>query len=192
MKVPTEDDIRNEFNLRRVQFVRPDTVRLSMILIPYGADAASRTKAKEMADGFLKEIGTNPSKFDEVVLRGQAPNSSFQAGDASYFPRAPQTVQLMGQEFVNIAFSLQQGAVSKVIEGLQGYQIIKVTETYTMKNLELEDIFQLGTRITVRDYIGNSMLQERQQAILAQATQELVTELRAGRTFQVFESNLRW
>jgi hypothetical protein len=61
-----------------------------------------------------------------------------------------------------------------------------------MKNLELDDIFQLGTRITVRDYIGNGLLQQRQQEVLAQASQELVSELREGRTFQVFERNLTW
>jgi hypothetical protein len=78
------------------------------------------------------------------------------------------------------------------MEGGRGYQIIKITETYEMKNLELDDIFQLGSRITVRDYIGNNLLQQRQQEILAKASQELVDELRAGKTFQVFEKNLAW
>jgi hypothetical protein len=44
----------------------------------------------------------------------------------------------------------------------------------------------------VRDYIGNGLLQERQQAVLTQASEELITELRAGKTFQVFEQNLAW
>ena len=45
--------------------------------------------------------------------------------------------------------------------------------------------------MTVRDYIGNVMLQKRQQDIIAQASQELITELRAnGKTFQVFDKNL--
>jgi hypothetical protein len=61
-----------------------------------------------------------------------------------------------------------------------------------MKNLELDDTFQLGSRVTVRDYIGNILLQERQMETLQKATQELVTELRAGKTFQVFERNLTW
>jgi hypothetical protein len=56
----------------------------------------------------------------------------------------------------------------------------------------MDDIVQLGTRITVREYIGQLMLNQRQQQILAQASQELVTELRTGRTFQIFENNLNW
>jgi parvulin-like peptidyl-prolyl isomerase len=103
-----------------------------------------------------------------------------------------EAAQVVGQEFINTAFSLKQGEVSKVIEGRPGYQIVKITETYAMKSLELDDIFQLGTRMTVRDYISNSMMQERQMEVLSKATQELVSELRAGKTFQVFEKNLNW
>jgi len=192
IKVPTDADINSAYNLTKSQFVRPDTVRFSMIQIEYGPDAASKTKAKDMADKLNKEIGSNPAKFDEVVLRGQTPNSGFQAGDGGYLPRNMEAAQVVGQDFINTAFGLKQGEVSKLMEGVRGYQIIKVTETYAQKNLELDDIFQLGSRVTVRNYIGNSLLQERQMEALSKATQELVAELRAGKTFQIFEKNLNW
>jgi len=192
IKVPTDADIISAYNLTKSQFVRPDTVRFSLIQIEYGPDAASKTKAKELADKLNKEIGSNPAKFDEVVLRSQAPNSGFQAGDGGYLPRNMDAAQVVGQDFINTAFNLKQGEVSKLMEGVRGYQIIKVTETYAQKNLELDDIFQLGSRVTVRNYIGNSLLQERQMEALSKATQELVAELRAGKTFQVFEKNLNW
>ena len=192
LKVPTETEISAAFNLARADFVRPETVRFSMIQVPYGSDAAAKTKAKELADRLIREIGGNPSKFDEVVLRGQAPNSGYMAGDGGYLPRNMDAARIVGQEFITTAFTIKQGEVSKIIEGALGYQIVKITETYTMKSLELDDIFQLGTRMTVRDYIGNTLLQRRQMEVLALATQELVTELRAGRTFQVFDRNLNW
>ncbi|MDR2133747.1 MAG: SurA N-terminal domain-containing protein [Treponema sp.] len=189
LKMPTEEEIQNAYSLTKTQFVRPETVRFSMVMIPYGPDKA---RAKELADRLNREIGLNPSKFDEVALRGQAPNSGYQSGDAGFIPKNTEALQVVGQEFINTAFSLKQGEVSRMMEGATGYQIIKITETYEQKALELDDIFRPGSRMTVRDYIGNSMLQERQQAILAQATQELVTELRSGKTFQVFEKNLAW
>jgi len=192
IKQPTEEEIRAQYNLYKSQFVRPETVRFSMIQVAYGPDAASRTKAKELADRLVREIGTSPSRFDEVVARGQAANSGYQAGDGGFLPRNPEAQSVVGQEFINTAFSLKQGEVSKLIEGNPGYQIIKVTENYGMKNLELDDIFQLGMRMTVRDYIGQALLNEKQQNIIKRATEELVTELRAGRTFQVFERNLNW
>ena len=192
IKVPSESEIVNAYNLTKSHFVRPDTIRFSIIQVPFGENAASKTKAKELADRLVREIGSSPSKFDEVSIRGQAANSGYQAGDGGYLPRNMEAAQIVGQEFITSAFNLKQSEVSKVIEGQRGYQIIKVTETYAMKSLELDDIFQLGTRMTVRDYIGNVMLQERQMEVLAQAQKELVDELRAGRTFQVFERNLNW
>ncbi|MCL2243830.1 MAG: peptidyl-prolyl cis-trans isomerase [Treponema sp.] len=192
VKVPTEAEISTQYNNARTEFVRPETVRFSMIQVPYGADAAARNRARDLANQLIREIGSNPSKFDEIVLRSAAPNSGYQAGDAGYLPRNSQAVSTVGQVFIDIAFSLRQGEVSRLIEGIQGFQIIKVTENHAMRNLELDDIAQLGTRITVRQYIGQTMLNQRQQAVLTQATQELTTELRAGRTFQVFDNNIRW
>jgi parvulin-like peptidyl-prolyl isomerase len=189
---PTEEEILAEYNLLRGDLVRPETVRFSMIQVPYGADAASRTRARELANRLFQEIGSNPSKFDEVAARSVAPNSGYQAGDAGFLPRNQEARSVVGPELMNTAFSLQQGQVSRVIEGIQGFQIIKITENYAVRNLEMDDILQLGTRITVREYIGQMMLNQRQQAIFAQASQELVTELRAGRSFQVIENNLNW
>jgi parvulin-like peptidyl-prolyl isomerase len=125
-------------------------------------------------------------------MRGQSPNSGYKAGDGSYLPNNEEARRVAGDDFVKTAFSLKQGQVSRVIEGLRGYQIIKITETYPRKDLALDDFVQPGTRMTVRDYIGNGLLQEQQQKILAQATEELVNELRTGNTFQVFEKNLNW
>jgi parvulin-like peptidyl-prolyl isomerase len=193
IQVPTEAEIRTQFNAARSQFVRPETVRLSMIQVPYGSDAASRTRAKELADRLLREIGSSASRFDEVVARGQAPNSGYLAGDFGYLPKNPEAQAALGQDFMNTAFSLRQGEISRLIEGIPGFLIIKVTENYATKNLELEDIIMFGTNITVKDYIGNALLQERQQRTLAQASEELVTELRAnGKSFQVNNAYLTW
>jgi parvulin-like peptidyl-prolyl isomerase len=192
IKPPTDADVVSAYNLNKFQFVRPDTVRFSMIQIEYGPDAASKTKAKTLADSLIKEIGSSASKFDEVVLRGQAPSSGYQAGDGGYLPRNMEAAQIVGQDFITTAFNLKQGEVSRLMEGVRGYQIIKVTETYAQKNLDLDDIFQLGSRMTVRNYIGSSMMQERQMEAIKKATEELVAELRAGKTFQIFERNLTW
>jgi len=192
VKAPTEQEIINEYNILKAQLVRPDTIRFSMIQVQYGPDAASRTKARTLADSLVKEINNDPSKFDEVAAKSVAPNSGYQAGDAGYLPRNQEARQLVGQAFMDVAFGLKQGQVSRLIEGQQGFQIIKVTENYASKNLELADIFQLGTRVTVREYVSQLLNNRKQQAIVTQASQELVTELRTGKTFQIFENNIKW
>jgi parvulin-like peptidyl-prolyl isomerase len=192
IKVPTDEEIVNTYNLAKTQFVRPETVRFSMIQVGFGDNAADKVRAKELADRLIREIGSSPAKFDETVIRAQAQGSGYQAGDGGYLPRNLEAQQMVGQDFINTAFSLKQGEISKLMEGGRGYQIIKITETYEQKNLELDDIARLGTRTTVRSYIGNTLLQQRQQEVIEQATQELVTELRVGTPFQIFENNLTW
>jgi parvulin-like peptidyl-prolyl isomerase len=189
IKEPTDDEIKDFYELNKTKLIRPDTVRFSMIFVPYGSNKA---KAKELADKLVKDIATNPAKFDEAVLRAQASGSGYQAGDGGYLPKTAEAQKIVGAEFMNVAFSLKQGEVSRLIENQQGYQIIKITETYSQKNLELDDIYQLGTRVTVRDYIKNYLWQLRQQAILDQASKELVTELRSNQPFQIFEKNIAW
>jgi len=192
VKAPTDQEIQNEYLLRKHELVRPDTIRCTMIQVEYGADAAARSKAKTLADSLFKEINNDPAKFDEVAQRSLVPNSGYKAGDAGYIPRIPEARNAYGQAFLDAAFSLKQGQVSKVIEGQQGYQIIKVTENYASKQLELTDIAKLGTRYTVRDVIGQGLLNQRQQAVLKQASEELTKNLRSGKPFKVYEDRVNW
>jgi parvulin-like peptidyl-prolyl isomerase len=192
LKAPTDAEIVTEYNLLRGELVRPDTVRFTMIQVPYGPDAASRSRARETADRLVREIGSNTQKFDEVAARSVAPNSGYVAGDFGFLPRNQEARNAVGQDLMNAAFSLRQGQVSSVIEGVQGFQIIKITENYAQKSLELDDIFQPGTRITVKDFIGQRMMEMRQQAVIVKATEDMINELKTGRSFQIMENNLNW
>jgi parvulin-like peptidyl-prolyl isomerase len=192
VKEPTDAEIMDQYILAKAQFVRPETIRFSMIQVPYGPDSASRAKARDFANALIKEINSDPSKFDEVVTKSHAPNSGYVAGDGGFLPRNHEALNIVGQNFINIAFNLKQGEVSKLIEGIPGYQIIKVTENYSMKNLDLDDIIQPGSAIRVRDYIKQALMNERQQSTLAKASEELISDLRKGNPFRVYENNLNW
>jgi parvulin-like peptidyl-prolyl isomerase len=192
VKTPTDQEITAEYTLTKSNFVRPEIVRASMIQILYGPDTASRTNAKKLADDLIREIGTNPTKFDEVAARGAVPNSGYRAGDTGYLPRNQEVRNVFGQNFIDTIFTLRQGQVSSLIEGVQGYHIVKVTENHVQKNLELNDIIQLGSNLTVKNYIGQMILNQRQQRVLAQASEEITRELRAGRSFQINENLLNW
>ncbi len=192
IKPPTEAEISSTYDLYKPNFVRPDTVRLSMIFVPRGEGADGYKKARELADKLYAEIGGNGSKFDEVSLRSQMPNSGFQADSSSYLEKSAKAQSLVGPDFMGAVFSLKVGEVSAVLENPKGFQIVKVTETYAQKTLELSDPYRLGSRGTVREYIGQMLFQQTQQKVIEAATAELVKELRAGNSFQVFEKNLNW
>ena len=190
IKEPTEAEIRDIFSLTKAQFVRPETVRFSFVQVPFGSD---RNKAKEMVERLHKEVGFNAAKFNEVALKAQLANSGYLGGDGGFLPRMMEAQDIVGAEFMNTAFSLKLEEVSKVMEGPMGYQFIKVTEAYSMKNLELDDLYRLGVPMTVKETIRRTILQDKQQAVLAQATEELRTELRAGgKSFEIFNKNLGW
>jgi parvulin-like peptidyl-prolyl isomerase len=195
-KNPTEEEVLTEYKLREAQLIRPRTVRFSMIEIPYGSDKA---KAKELADRLIREINGNPAKFDEAVIKGQSPSAGYRAGDGGYLPMVPQAQAAAGKDFIDTAFSLKQGEVSKLIENTRAYQIFKITESYEKKDLEPDDIYQLGgirtaegqvVNLTVKDYIYNWILQQRQAEALQKATQELVVELRRGNPFRIIDEKL--
>jgi len=199
IKDPTDAEILSEYNLNRSMFVRPDTVRFSFIQVPFGPDAASRARAKELADRLISDIGANSEKFEDTVRRGQTPNAGFQAGTDRYIYRNPESQREAGQNFFDAAFSLKQGEISKVIDGLLAYQIIRNTEFLPQKTLELDDVYNLGARnlMTVKQFIQGGMLQRQQQELLAKVTQDLAAELRkgtfsAGNSFRIIESNLNW
>ncbi|MDR3303214.1 MAG: peptidylprolyl isomerase [Treponema sp.] len=192
IRPPTDTEITQFFGLHKSEFVRPDTVRVSMIQVPYGENVASKSRAKVLADRILAEIGSSPAKFDEAVQKSKAPNSGYQGGDAGYLPRNEQGRQVVGNNFLNIAFALRQGEVSTMIEGLRGFQIIKVTETYEMKVLQLDDVMDFASSTTVRAYIGEGLYQQRQQDVLSKVSTDLVTELRRGNPFTINENYLTW
>ena len=202
VRQPTDAEIRTEFNLRRAQFVRPETVEFASIQILFGPDAASRTNARQLAERLVREIGSDPSRFDSVAERSQAPNSGYNAYIGTSVPMVPEAQATFGQDFMDTAFNLKQGEVSRVIETTNEYLIIKVTRNLEFKNLDLDDnvpahiLMSVGVdprnTVTVRNFLGAMIANEKQQAVINQATEELAAELRAGRSFTVFERNLPW
>jgi len=183
---PTNAEITTEYDLIKTQLNRPDTVRLSIITIPYGPGA------REEADRLLNQIGSNVSTFDSIFRRSLVPNSGYEAEENLYIPKTQEARAFFGQEFLNIAFSLPQGQVSGLIDGRRGFQIMKVTGNYEEKRLELSDPMDLESSITVREYIRQNILVQRRQAIILQVTSEIVAELRSGNPFTIFEDKLNW
>ncbi|MDR2176755.1 MAG: SurA N-terminal domain-containing protein [Treponema sp.] len=201
LKEPTEDEIARWYNINKSELRWPDIVRLSLIAVPYGADSTTKAKARETANRLVREIGTNPNKFDEAVLRGIAAGSGVAAAGGDnyvstrdfYIRRTREFQTGVGENFFNTAFSLKQGEVSPLIEGISAYQIIKVTDIYAQKFLGLEDIIDPENPIRVREYIQQLLMAEQQQQQLNKAFAELVEELRKGRNaVTINEQYLNW
>jgi len=188
LKDPTEAEISKFLADNQGRFSRPETVELSVIQVPF---ESNRAKAKETIDNMAKKIGTNSEEFNRTMPGGILAGSSYRSG-RFYLPRDDQGRGAFGNEFVDTAFSLRTGEISRVITGLDGFYIIRAETKYQPAFLGLNDPVQLGTPNTVREYIVAVLKQQSQQRILTKATEELVKDLRTGKTFQIYDNNLKW
>ncbi|MDR0554768.1 MAG: peptidyl-prolyl cis-trans isomerase [Treponema sp.] len=193
VKAPSDAEINEYFANNRDKLVRNEMVRAGIIYVPGGAAEAEKTRGRELANRLSREIGSSAAKFDDMVEKSQAPNSGYQAR-VGFLERNQQNRQIYGSVLIDTVFALDQGKVSPVLETTQGFFIFKVTNNYPFKALGLDDEVQPDSGVILRNYIRSGMLQERQAAVLAQAEQELVIELRGGNPapFQIFEQYLNW
>jgi parvulin-like peptidyl-prolyl isomerase len=189
IKQPTDKEISDFYELNREGLVRPATAYGSMIFVPF--DAASKSKAKTTAEGLLKTIGSDPDKFDEVAIKGQDSKTEYQAAPFSC-PRRPATEEQMGTAFVDAAFNLKQGEVSKLIEANGAYCILKITRRDPFKTLGLTDPSEING-VNIHDYIAAGIYQQKLQEAMQKTYTSILKELREAKTkpFSINEDNIK-
>jgi len=128
----TEEDARKYYDENPKKFETPEQVRASHILIkpvfvdPNTDPNADPNEAKKIAkaktEDLLKQL-KDGADFAELAKSHSACPSAPKGGDLGFFPRG-QTVP----EFENVAFELEIGQISDIVETEYGYHIIKVTD----------------------------------------------------------------
>jgi hypothetical protein len=189
---PSEDDIQTLYNRNKAAFVRPDTISFDYLRVPFGPDAAAKTAARTRAEELARKIGSSSSAFNEqFAIAGSAGNS----GSARFIQlnsEDPRIQQVFGVAFIDKAMPLGENAVSGVIEGRQGFFIIKVTSKFPQTNLGLDGIYRLGNPATVREVLLSQLMQRAFANGAAVATNTLAEELRKEATVEIHEEFLLW
>jgi parvulin-like peptidyl-prolyl isomerase len=194
IKEPTDAEITKEYDLNSSDLIQPETLEFSAIVFPISNDN-ERNRKREDANKMAREINNSPEVFDEKLQLGRAPNAGYNVTQRTVLQKNSAVQQRVGQTFMDEAFGLAQGRISKVLEiqsgDARGFYIIKVAHKYPKKFLALEDI-HLVYGETVRTVLREAIMQKRQQEVMVQAQQELVDELRKGNPFKIFEENLNY
>ena len=162
----SEDEIQRSYDDQFEQYSTPEQVRARHILLSTeGEDeeavraeaAALLTEAKLGAD--FAELATTHSDDEGSAARG---------GDLDYFGRGQ-----MVPEFEEVAFSLEPGAISELVQTQFGFHIIMV-----------EDKREAGTRPLdeVRDQIVEQLTQQKAQEQATSAGEAISAELAGGAT----------
>jgi transposase len=188
---PSEEDIQTFFNRNKAAFVRPDTISFDYIRVPLGSGAAARTAARTRAEELARKIGSSSLVFNEESALAGTGNS----GSARYIQLSaedPRIQQIFGLEFIDKAMPLGENAVSGVIEGPQGFFIIKVTSKFPQTNLALDGVYRLGNPATVREAILSQLMQRAFANGAAVATSTLAEELRKEADVEIHEELLLW
>lgn len=127
----TEEDARKFYDENPKQFEQPEQVRVSHILIkpefidpnvdPNADPNEAKAEAKVKAENLLEQI-KNGADFAELAKSNSVCPSAPKGGDLGFFPKGQ-----MVPAFEKVAFELEIGQISDVVETDYGYHIIKAT-----------------------------------------------------------------
>ncbi|MBN2312833.1 MAG: peptidylprolyl isomerase [Sedimentisphaerales bacterium] len=123
----TEEETKKYYDENKKRFDVPEHVRVSHILIKYkqeSADAdpnAAKARVKAKAQDLLQQI-KDGADFAELAKAHSDCLSASKGGDLGFFPRGYST-----PKFDKVAFELEVGQVSDVVETEYGCHIIKAT-----------------------------------------------------------------
>lgn len=177
LKEGGEAQVKDYYEKNKSEFVQDKKVKARHILIAYkdaraaSGDAAKRSKeeAKQLAskvEAEAKAPGANFAKLAEKYTDEAAGKAK--GGDLGFF-RQDQMVK----EFSDVAFALQPGQVSGVVETPFGFHIIRVDSVQEPKSVSLE---------AAKNEIAEKLIaRERKPKLLEEKAKELHAALREGK-----------
>ena len=128
----TEEDARKYYQENPKQFETPEQIRASHILIkpvftdpnvdPNADPNEAKGKARAKTEDLLKQL-KDGADFAELAKANSNCPSAPRGGDLGFFPRGETT-----PAFEKVAFEMEIGQISDIVETEYGYHIIKVTD----------------------------------------------------------------
>ena len=121
-----EADVRAYFEQNTAQWAGAEERRASHILFTLDpkADSAAQAAVKQKAEAVLAEVRQQPERFAALAKQhSQDPGSAAEGGDLNFFGR-----NAMVKAFEDVAFSLNKGQISDLVQTDFGWHIIRVTD----------------------------------------------------------------
>jgi peptidyl-prolyl cis-trans isomerase D len=126
MAAPSDDAIKAYYDDHRDdRFTEQEQVRASHILIsvPPDADDAAKAAARKKAEDVLAKAKAGGDFAALAKENSGDPGSASKGGDLGFFPRGR-----MVPQFEEVAFTLEPGTISEIVESPFGLHIIRVDE----------------------------------------------------------------
>lgn len=148
---PTEADAREFYDSNTEQFVSPERIKASHILIKVAPEDTDMIKAEKRKR--LEEIRARLVRgedFAKVAAENSECPSSASGGDLGFFGRGQ-----MIKPFEDAAFSLKTGVLSEIVETTFGFHVIKVTEREKATTTAFADV-----KSNIVEYLENMRKQQ--------------------------------
>ncbi len=126
LAAPSDDAIKAYYDEHRDdRFTEQEQVRASHILIsvPPDADDAAKAAARKKAEDVLAKAKAGGDFAALAKEHSGDPGSASKGGDLGFFPRGR-----MVSQFEDVAFTLEPGTISEIVESPFGLHIIRVDE----------------------------------------------------------------
>ena len=167
----TQGELQRYYDAHQADFNKPETVRLSEILIgtPAADDAAQVSAAQAKADDMEAKLksGTN---FDELAKSASSGPTAAQGGDLGEFKRGQLAKVLEDQ-----TFALQAGQYTQPIRTKQGFVILKVIAHNPGGQQTLKEVLP-----QVEEAVGAQRMDPALRAYLKQLRMEAYIDYKPG------------
>lgn len=185
MSVPSDGDIRRQYELNKQSFFRPDTMKLIIIgVMKKGNDA------KEIEQ--INKLNTQAKKNAKNIIKIQnnAQKEGYRA-EVRYAIKNAAGAQMLGlqQEALMQMFEKPVNFVSDITDMPDNRQFFVITEKNDAKVLSLSDVIDPNQTITVYEYIKGYLAQQLQAGALQQINKQLTNELRTSENTKVSMSD---
>lgn len=143
-----EEELKSYYDTNKGQFSNPPEVKASHILL----------KDKDLANDVLKKVQDGMDFVEAAKEYSECPSEQT-GGDLGFFSRGK-----MVQEFEDVAFAMEVGQVSDVVQTQFGYHIIKLTDKKDSSEKPFDE---------VKPQIQQMLLRKKQQEKYVSVGQEL-------------------
>lgn len=140
-------------------------VRLSeiMLRVPAQATEGERTLARDQLTALRAKLAANQIDFAEAAKKHSQGPTKDQGGDLEWWPHIKH-MELLPDNLLETAFSMQPGQISEVIQTEFGYHLIKVTDRKVGKQSQFDQVKEDARQLCMEEMQRLLLNQLRQKA----------------------------
>jgi parvulin-like peptidyl-prolyl isomerase len=175
---PTEKQVQDYYKKNAANFINPEYVEISHLFL--SVDDKSDSEVRSLAERLRRNIRYGVKSFESLVAEYSDDTASkTKAGRIGWLAiDDAERKKILGADFFETAFDLDDGEISQVVRSPAGYHILKVLIHRDPRLLKLDDTVTPGNSMTVREYISQSMFQASQSNAYNAAISSLIADLR--------------